>query len=211
MSEALVALVVLVVGWFAVGSAVNVKRGNRALQWMQGGLKQVGDKATVKWIGTTAVELGLANARPPFETATVIVFLAPRDLPWLWAPSRARGRRDTLILRAGLKKPPVIDLELFDPASWSGRDAERSMKNESWVTRGAAGLAAGAKVESAFEAAPALVVTATAGGATVRRISLRRKEPHLTLHVDLPDRAIDAGGFFAAFRSLGELASRRPA
>ncbi len=205
----LLALVALVVGWFALGSARNVRRGNAALKWMQGGLKQVGDKATVKWIGTTAVELGLANAKAPFESATVVVFLAPRDLPWLWAVSHARGRRDTLILRAGLKKAPVIDLELFDPASWSGRDAERSMRGETWGTREAAGLTAAAKVESAFEAAPALADAARAGGAAVRRISVRRKEPNVTLHADLPGKDADAAAFFAAFRSLGELASRR--
>ncbi len=43
----LLALVAVVVGWFALGSARNVRRGNAALKWMQGGLKQVGDKATV--------------------------------------------------------------------------------------------------------------------------------------------------------------------
>ncbi len=59
MTPALMALVVLVLGSFALGSASNVKRGNRALKWMQGGLKSLGDKATVRWIGTTAVDLGL--------------------------------------------------------------------------------------------------------------------------------------------------------
>jgi hypothetical protein len=208
--DALIALVVLVVGWFAVGSALNVKRGNRALAWMQGGLKQVGDKATVKWIGTTAVELGLANAKPPFENATVVVFLAPRDLPWLWAASRARGRRDTLLLRAGLKKSPVFDLELLDRASWSGRDALRGMQGETWAERDAAGLMAAFKVESALEGAPSLADAARASGAAVRRVSVRRKEPNLQLHVDLPEPSVDASGFFASFRSLGELASRRP-
>jgi len=48
VTDALLGLVAFVVGWFAVGSALNVRRGNAALKWMQGGLKQVGDKATVK-------------------------------------------------------------------------------------------------------------------------------------------------------------------
>ena len=65
MSPALLALVAFVTGWFALGSAANVKRGNRALKWMQGGLKMLGDKATVRWIGTTAVDLGIAQAKAP--------------------------------------------------------------------------------------------------------------------------------------------------
>jgi hypothetical protein len=209
--DALLGLVAFVVGWFAVGSALNVRRGNAALAWLQGGLKQVGAKATVKWIGTTAVQLGLAAANAPFESATVVVFLAPRDLPWLWAFSRARGRRDTLILRAGLRKEPVYDLELLDRGSWSGRDALREMREERWSIREGRGdaLPAFYKVDGALAQADALEEAARRAGATLRRVSVRRKGSHLQLHVDLPAASVDAAGFFAAFRSLGEIASRR--
>lgn len=210
MPDALIALVVFVVGWFAVGSAMNVKRGNAALKWLQGGLKQVGDKATVKWLGTTAIELGLASAKDPFVSAAVVIFLAPRDMPWLWALSRARGRRDTLVLRAELRKAPAVDLELLDRESWSGRDVMRTIGRETWFDRDAVpGLASHFKVESALAAAPALAEAARACGSPVRRLGVRRKETHLTLHVDLPAASVDAAGFFAAFRALGELASRR--
>lgn len=212
MSQALLALVVFVLGWFALGSGANVKRGNRALKWLQGGLKAIGDKATVRWIGTTAVDLGLASAKAPFESASLVIFLAPRDLPWLWAVSRARGRRDTLILRARLQKPPLADVEMLDRASWSGRDALRGMKDERWSVRepaGPGGLAVFTKFDEALGRADALGQEARASGATVRRISMRRKEPHLELHVDLPAASLDAAGFFRTVRSLGELASRR--
>ena len=212
MSQALLALVVFVLGWFALGSGANVKRGNRALKWLQGGLKALGDKATVRWIGTTAVDLGLANAKAPFESATLVVFLAPRDLPWLWAFSRFRGRRDTLILRARLQKPPLTDLELLDRESWSGRDALRTMKGERWSVREPTepgGLAAFTKFDEALGRADALWREARETGATVRRISMRRKESHLELHLDLPEDSLDSAGFFRSVRSLGELASRR--
>jgi hypothetical protein len=214
MSQALLALVALVLGWFALGSSANVKRGNRALSWLQGGLKTLGDKATVRWIGTTAVDLGLAQAKAPFESASVVVFLAPRDLPWLWAMSRFRGRRDTLIVRARLGKPPVADVELLDRASWSGRDALRGMKGDRWSVREPAepgDLAVFYRFEEALARADALWNEARGAGATVRRLSVRRNEPHLELHVDLPAAPLDAAGFFRAVRSLGELASRRQA
>jgi hypothetical protein len=175
-----------------------VKRGNKAVRWLQGGLKTVGDKATVRWIGTTAVDLGLATAKPPFESASLVVFLAPRDLPWLWAVSRARGRRDTLILRTRLQKPPVADVELLDRASWSVREP---------VEPG--GLAAFYRFDEALGRADMLWQEARDAGATVRRLSVRRNEPHLELHVDLPAAPLDAAGFFRTVRSLGELASRR--
>ena len=213
MTDALIALVVLVLGWFGVGSALNVRRGNAALQWLQGGLRQVGDKATVKWIGTTAVQLGLASAKAPFEAAEVVIFLEPRDLPWLWAFSRVRGRRDTLILRGKLSRPPVEDLELLDASSWSGRDALRGMKDERWSTRAPAApgaLSAYFKYETTLARADACQLAIRELGVPTRRLSARRNEPHLQLHTDLPAASVDAAGFFRAVRALAEVANRRP-
>jgi hypothetical protein len=212
MTDALIGLVVLVLGWFAIGSGANVRRGNAALKWLQGGLKQLGDKATVRWLGTTAVDLGLAEARAPFEEASVVIFLAPRDLPWLWALSRSRGRRDTLIVRGRLARPPIEEIDLLDRESWSGRDALRGMKNERWSVREASasgGLATFYKYDSALARADALAACAGASGSTVRRLSIRRKEPHLTFHVDLPGKDADAFAFFRSVQELGELASKR--
>ena len=211
MTELLIALVAVLLGFFAFGSGVNVRRGNAAMKWLQGGLKQIGDKATVRWLGTTAVQLGLSQAKAPFEEAVVVVFLEPRDLPWLWALSRARGRRDTLILRARLARPPAEDLELLDRESWSGRDALRGMKDERWSVREPAApgsLTAFYKYEKALGKGDALWEAAQGAGATVRRLSARRQEPHFTLHVDLPAASADAAGFFRTVRDLGELASR---
>ncbi len=212
MMEAVLVLVVVLLAFFAVGSGVNVRRGNAAMRWLQGGLKQIGDKATVRWIGTTAVQLGLARAKPPFEEAAVVVFLEPRDLPWLWTIARLRGRRDTLILRARLEQPPALDVELLDRASWSGRDALRGMRDERWSVREPAApgaLAAFYKYENALAMGDALGELAREAGATVRRLSVRRSEPHLTFHVDLPAAPADAAGFFRTVRALGELASAR--
>jgi hypothetical protein len=206
------ALFAFVMCWFAAGSVWNVRKGNAALRWMQGGLKLLGDKATVRWIGTTAVDLGLAKAKPPFEEAVVVIFLEPRDLPWHWALSSLRGRRDTLILRGHLAQPPVEDVELLDRESWSGRDALHGMKEERWSVREPAApgfLAAFYRFENALAKGDALWELVRGAGATVRRVSVRRREPHLTLHVDLPAASVDAAGFFSTFRALGELASRR--
>jgi hypothetical protein len=212
MVNALIAAVVLVLLWFALGSARNVRRGNEALRWLQGGLKQLGDKATVRWVGTTAVQLGLAAAKAPFEAAEVVIFLEPRDLPWLWALSRSRGRRDTLIFRGRLVHPPLEDLELADRSSWSGREAMRSMRDERWSAREPSApdaLPAFYKYEAALARADALEAEARGAGVAVRRLSVRRNEPHLQLHADLPAASADAAGYFRTVRKLAELASRR--
>lgn len=201
-------LVALVMCWFAAGSIWNVRKGKSTLRWMQDGLQLLCERTTVRWLGTTAVEMVLSKPKPPFEEATLVIFLEPRDVPWLWGFSRSRGRRDALILRTRLRRAPHADLEALDRSSFAGRDALRHMASERWSVREPD--ASGArpvfyKVESALPLADALLDFARGAGMTVRRLSVRRVEPHLQLHLDLPAEAAPAVEFFTAVRTLGEM------
>lgn len=204
-------LVAIVMVWFAAGSIWNVRKGKSTMRWMQGGLHLLCERTTVRWLGTTAVELVLSGPKPPFEEATLVIFLEPRDVPWLWGFSRSRGRRDSLILRARLRRAPHGDLEALDRSSFAGRDALRRMASERWSVR--EGAADGArpvyyKVEGTLPLADDLLELARAGSLTVRRLSVRRAEPHLQLHVDLPAGSAPAAEVFAAVRTIGERALR---
>ena len=113
---------IAIVAWFTAGTIWNVRKGRELMRWMQGGLPVIGERTTVRWLGSTAVELVIDQGKAQFTRAAVVIFLEPRDLPW-WPISRSRGRRDTLILRGTLRRAPKFELEIVDPASWSGRDA----------------------------------------------------------------------------------------
>ena len=123
MQELVGVLAVAVVAWFAGGTIWNVREGRALMRWMQGGLPILGGRTTVRWLGSTAVEMVINDGKAPFARVTVVTFLEPRDLPWMWALGRSRGRRDTLIIRGVLRRAPVLELEALDPASWSDRDA----------------------------------------------------------------------------------------
>ena len=47
-----VAVVLLIVGWFAVGTHLNVRKGESVLKWLQDGLPLIGEKATLRWLGS---------------------------------------------------------------------------------------------------------------------------------------------------------------
>jgi hypothetical protein len=193
-------------GWFVAGTIWNVRRGHELMRWMQGGLPLLGERTTVRWLGSTAAEMVIRQARPPFEEATVVIFLEPRDVPWMWALSRGRGRRDTLIVRGRLRTPPRADLEVLDRASWSGRDALRSMGEGEWSVRepsAGQGLATFYRAPASLSRADAMLELSTRAGLTVRRLSLRQGEPHLQIHVDPPDGGVSASQFFEAVRALG--------
>ncbi len=209
MTAALIAAVTLVMGWFAVGSIRNVRRGSATLRWFREGLPLLGEKTTLRWLGTSSVELFLARAKPPFESATLVIFLEPRDVPWIWAFSRWRGRRDTLIVRGRTRRPPPHDIEALSPGSWSARDAQRRIASESWPWEAsAAGLTIFAKAEEDRPLAEALIGLARDAGMEVRRLSVRRQEPHIQLHVDLPAPTTPAEAFFKALRAIAERATK---
>lgn len=174
-------LAIAVICAFAAGTIFNVRRGSALLRWMQPGLKTVAQRATVRWLGSTAVELVMNEPRAPFTKFTMVVFLAARDLPWLWLMGR---NKDLLILRGELSVVPREDAELVDPLSWSGRDARD-------------------RIQGIPQPAPDFVALAEKCGLSVRRLSVRREVPHLQLHVDAPkgDPA-DPDALFGTFREL---------
>ena len=94
MGRTVFVLVVLVfLGWFALGTQANVRRGNRLLRWLQDGMSLLGEKTTLRWLGSSGVELKVQEPIAPFRWAQVFVVLEPRDVPFLWWLSRRRGRR----------------------------------------------------------------------------------------------------------------------
>jgi len=175
------------------------------MRWMQEGLPLLGSRTTVRWLGSTAVEMVIGDARTPFAGATLVIFLEPRDLPW-WPLSRARGRRDTLIIRGALRQAPALEFEALDPRSWSGRDALPRVPH-GWLVR-EGGIAVHYEGTPALERADALLARAQGAGLRLARLSVRRAEPHFQLHVSLPDRQRSAREFFEAVHALSELALR---
>ena len=136
------------------------------MRWMQGGLPVLGERTTVRWLGSTAVEMVIRDGKAPFAGVTLVIFLEPRDVPWMWALGRSRGRRDTLIIRGVLRRAPEVELEALDPASWSGRDALRRVPPE-WPVRQAA--AAGGVVVHHASAAALAQRRRAAGAGPARR------------------------------------------
>lgn len=207
MTVVIALVAVGIVAWFAIGTIRNVRLGHEVMRWMQDGLPVLGRRTTVRWLGSSVVELAIHDAEPPFAEVTVVVFLVPRDLPWGWPLARLRGRRDTLIVRGVLRKAPRTELEALDPASWSGRDALPRVPKE-WAVDASRtdGIRVHHAGEHALELAGELLALAPAPWRLVR-LSLRRREPNIQLHVALPDRREPARAFFAIVRTLAARAA----
>jgi hypothetical protein len=207
MTELIGIVAVAVVAWFAAGTIWNVHLGREVLRWMQGGLPVLGQRTTVRWLGSTAVEMVIHDGKPPFSAATMVIFLEARDLPWMWALGRSGGRRDTLIVRGVLRRTPTTEFEALDPGSWSERDARPRVPPE-WTERKTetSGVVVHHADARALARADTMLALAQRSGLAIRRLSVRRSEPNLQIHLPLPDRRQPAREFFEAVHALAELA-----
>jgi hypothetical protein len=209
-SLALLALIGVML-WFAFGTQGNIRRGNDLVRWAQGGLPLLGKRATLRWLGSSAVEVRLTEPAPPFREAEMLAVLEPRDVGWLWAIARARGRRDFLIVRGSLRRAPRFELEAGDSRGWTGRAGLERLDSEGegadWRTAnwGAPTL----EVRHSPEADMAAMHRAwqrlgeASGG--VWRLSVQRVVPHLEVHCMPPDTArVPAEPLFRAVQDLAE-------
>jgi hypothetical protein len=181
-----IALLLVVMLWFTFGTQRNIRKGNAVLTWLQGGLPRIGPRTTLRWLGSSAVELTIVDARDPFRDMTVIVVLEPRDVGLLWAFARSRGRRDFVIFRGNLRRPPRSSAEVGDPVGWTGRlasESEPGWRQTTWPEGVIAKLDANADetlVRSAWDR-----LAASSDG--VWRLTVQPVVPHLEAHIRPPD------------------------
>jgi hypothetical protein len=194
-----IGLILFVMLWFAFGTQRNIRKGNDLLRWLQSGLPILGRRTTMRWLGSSAVELGIVEPASPFREATVVVVLEPRDVSFLWAFARSRGRRDFVIVRVNLVRAPRFDIDVRDPRGWTGRAGVHPGGGE-----GAGDAAPGGGGEASRELDWADGVVAIAGpgadDAQVRstwtrlseasdgvwRLTIQPVVPHLEVHVRPP-------------------------
>jgi hypothetical protein len=212
-----IGLILFVMLWFALGTQRNIRIGNDLLRWLQGGLPLLGRRTTLRWLGSSAVELRMVEPAEPFREAAVLAVLEPRDVSLLWAYARWRGRRDFLIVRVSLVRAPPFSMEVRDPRGWTGRDEPRDhaaiggggedgWRRVEWPGGQVAVAGPGANeagIRSAWEA----ISAASAG---VWKLTVQPVVPHLEVHLRPPaDRAVGADALLAPIRQLAATLAQR--
>ena len=191
---AFVLAAVVVVGWFAIGTQLNIRKGHRVLRWLQDGMPLLGERTTLRWLGSSAVELKVQRAIGPLRSAEVVLVLEPRDLPVLWWFFHARGRRDLLIARGDLRAPPRFELEVFDRHAWSIGGMERALQRNGWTTLPMpAGAALVAYAKGRTEAAGNALPVPAPPELSLVRLAVHSGAPHLEIQWELAGfEALDA-------------------
>ena len=206
----LVIVVIIIMGWFAVGIIYNLRRGDALLKWMQSGLPGIGQKTSFRWLGTSVAELVIAHAKKPFRRLETLLVFKPRDIFWMTILAYFQGRDDILIFRAQLSTAPPTDLELVDPNTWSGRGILKQFNDRKWESQAYHGLqlmAPAGLLELATNTLDRLALPMQKLSSRYARFSLRRHttRPNFELHMPFPAfRTLDAKQYFEALRELAQ-------
>ena len=202
----LVLAVALIMSWFAIGVLYNIRRGEKLLRWMQGGLPRIGERTTFRWLGSSVAHLVIAQGKGPTKRVEILLALAPRDVPWNWLYAVLRGRHDILILRVDLNNAPRLALELSNPKTWTGRLSLHQVQQEGWQSQEYQGqilMAPAGLLKLAAEFLERLQGAAQKLAPSYDRFSLRKETPHLEVHLPFPDPKVDdAQAFFTALQDL---------
>jgi hypothetical protein len=209
----LIIAVIVIVGWFAFGMIYNLRRGDKLLKWMQGGLPLIGQRTTFRWLGSSVAELGIAKAKRPFQRLDTLLVLKPRDVFWMTILALIQRRDDILIFRAALSTPPLLDLELADPKTWSGREALGKATKRGWEGTDYHGLrlmAPKGLLHLAVETVDRLAIPMQALSARYIRLNLRKTAPNLEIHLPFPNpRETDAKTYFQSLLDLARAVNER--
>lgn len=197
----LIGLAVVAMLWFALGTQLNIRKGERLLRWLQGGLPMLGRKTTLRWLGSSAIDLAIVDPVAPFREVTVLVVLEPRDVGVLWAWARARGRRDFMIVRINLSRPPRFSIDVRNPQGWTGRMSapEAGWQRLDWPGGGLA--VAGPGADQAVVRSTWAKLSEVSED--VWRLTIQPVVPHLEVHLRPPStESIGADRLLAPIRDL---------
>jgi hypothetical protein len=206
-------LVTIIMGWFAIGMIYNLRRGDKILKWMQDGLPLIGQRTTFHWLGTSVAEMGIAKAKRPFQRLDTLLVLKPRDVFWMTIIALIQKRNDVLIFRAALSTPPLLDLELADPKTWSGREALDRVTKRGWEGVDYHGLrlmSPKGLLNLATETLDRLAPPMKSLSPKYIRLSLRKTAPNMELHLPFPNpQEVNARAYFQSLVDLGRAVGER--
>lgn len=180
-------LALIVMGAFGIGTLVNIRKGDQMLKWLRGGMPIVGERATMRWLGSSVVEVKVTKSHAPFRTAETLVVLEPRDVLILWAWTRWQGRRDLMIFRSQLNSAPKFELEILNPRGWTTHRTERDVKKKNWrsITMADTPLHIYQSGDERVDV-QRLIDLASPEGSQLVRVSVHRSVPNLEVHWLMP-------------------------
>jgi len=200
-------LAIVSTAWYFLGAQWNVRRAQAALRWLQQGLPALGEKTTMRWMGTTGVHLGINAPKEPFKSVEILILMEPRDVAPLWLLSHLQGRRDIMIFRAHLRRHARVEFDLLNKSSWSGKQALAHAIPSEWSKAALPeNLILASEGPDASAAAQQMIPLVRRLSPGLRRAAIRRTVPHVEIHLLAPWQ--DDRNAMATLQALKDIGSQ---
>jgi hypothetical protein len=196
---------VLVTAWYVFFSRYNRRRARIVLGWLEAALGNQGQLVGVQWLAPSRFLVPLRLTSAVFQRASVLVELAPRELPLHWLLNRWRKRQDMVTFRADLDVAPQMSLELHTHR-WSGRTRRRlPIDVNRWQVDQSTPLILTSRED--WDLAGVMNPLLSTPHRDLLSLRIRRRSPHLEARVALESLSPDSPTCGQVFRVLRELAA----
>lgn len=183
-----IVLIILVVSYLA-GVWLNRQRSRVLGAWLQAGLGKLGGRVAWRWIRSmnSGAEVKVAEARPPYRQLQISYFLLTREFAPLWGIELLRGKRDLFSIQAELRTAPSQELTIVPRHGNLSKELDEAAGEAPWQwTDLPAGLGLATRYTTPSKALISRIEAFLADyGASVERLSLRRRGAHLVLFLKL--------------------------
>lgn len=196
---------VLVTAWYIFFSRYNRKRALVVLRWLEGALGGQGQLVGVQWLAPSRFIVPLRLTSAVFQRASVLVELAPRELPLHWLMNRWRKQQDLVTFCADLDVAPQMSLELHTHR-WSGRTRRRLPSDVNrWTVDQSTPLVLTSRED--WELGGVMNSLLASPHRDFLSLRIRRRSPHLEAQVALASLSPESPTCGHVFHLLRELAA----
>lgn len=180
-------LIALVVGYL-VGVWLNRQRSKTLGAWLQAGLGKLGGRVAWRWVRSmnSGAEVTIGEARPPFRQLKINYFLLTREFPPLWGFELLREKRDLISLHGELRSPPAQEITVVPLQGKLRTELDKAAGDIPWHwTEMPAGLGLATRLAPSKALVGRVEIFLNGYGASVERLSLRRRSPQLVIFLKL--------------------------
>lgn len=185
-------IAILAVGllvWYVAGNELMRRRGSRLAIWCKRAADPMGGKQAIKWFTLHSFRLEVDEAAPPLRSAALIGLVESWDVPVIWLWNRLNWRRDMVLAQLALISQPMSGLELYRPRAVLAGDAQHAARLEGWDEEPYEEFQIAPAAERSRELARQLLIDLAGQRQHLIRLSVRRRDTHLSLALNVPDPA----------------------
>lgn len=172
--------------WYAAGNELMRRRGSRLAIWCKRTADAMGGQQAIKWFTLHSFRLEVDQASAPLQSAALIGLTESWDVPIIWLWNRLNWRRDMVLAQLVLTQQPLWGLELYRPRALLADDARHAARLEGWDEEPLAEFRLAPATDASRELAVRLLSELQGQRDQLIRLSVRRRETHLSIALNVP-------------------------